>query len=103
MRRMRALRRTLGLKAVVTWVNPHEPAPSPEQRLQEARLLALHVMTVEKINRDPGLLEIVQRNFERWQERGLRLRGTAPIFGVLNARERQRIRAAFRLMPDRFP
>ena len=72
MRRMRALRKAQGLRPVVTWVAPDDPAlvPSFEARLHEARVLANHVMIVAKINRDPGLLEIVHRNFERWQQPG---------------------------------
>ena len=93
----------------------------------------MHVMHVEKINRDPGLLAIVHHNFDQWQdrervtpgyavrlwratlrlpwpqiaallteqsERGIQLRSVAPFFGVLSARERQRIFAAFQLVAD---
>jgi hypothetical protein len=133
---MRAKRRLQGLRPVVTWVGPkdRERPPPPEVRLFQARNLALRVMAVEKINRNPELLDIVDRNFERWQERGratpgdairrwrallrepwpriaallteqsergLTLRSTAPLFGVLSAQERDRIFRAFRPAPTR--
>jgi hypothetical protein len=69
MRRWRAQRRAQGLKPRVLWVAQRDSLPPPEQRLIEARTLALCVMAVEKIRRDPAQLEIVYRNFERWQER----------------------------------
>ena len=129
MRRWRERRRARGLKTVVTWVARTEKSPPPlEQRRHEARTLALCVMIVAKIERDPALLETIYQNFERWETRdreipgsairawrkmlklpwpriaerltvqskeGVELRSTAPLFGLLTARERRRIAAAF--------
>jgi hypothetical protein len=129
MRQWRARQRAQGLKSRVLWVAQQERAPVPEQRLIEARTLALCTMAAEKIRLKPALLEIVFRSFARWQERdrcvpgesirawrkllrlpwpqiaarlteqsprGVKLRRTAPLFGVLTAHERKRICAAFR-------
>ncbi len=135
MRRWRARRRAQGLKSVVTWVARADKSPPPlERRLHEARNLALCVMMVQKIEREPALLEIVYRNFGRWEARdrlapgpairawrrvlklpwpriaerltvqskeGVELRSTAPLFGVLTARERRRILGAFQSPPER--
>jgi hypothetical protein len=122
MRRWRARRRA--------WVARSDQSPPPplERRLHEARTLALCVMVVAKIERDPALLDTVYRNFERWEARdreapgsairawrrvlrlpwpriaerltvqsseGVALRSTAPLFGLLTARERRRILRAF--------
>jgi hypothetical protein len=136
MRQWRARQRARGLKPLVRWVARRDLAQAPpaEQRRLEAQMLALCVMTVEKIDRDPALLDVVFRNFERWEARGrlapgpsirawrrvlglpwpqiaarlteqsaagVQLRSTAPVFGVLSARERRRIFEAFRLVPPR--
>ena len=130
MRRWRERRHARGLKSVVTWVARTDKSPPPplEHRLHEARTLALCVMIVAKIERDPALLETLYRNFERWEARdrevpgsairawrrilklpwpriaerltvqsteGVELRSTAPLFGLLTARERRRILGAF--------
>ncbi len=61
MRRWRARRRA--------WVARADKPPPLEQRLQEARTLALCVIIVAKIEREPALLEMVYRNFGRWEAR----------------------------------
>jgi hypothetical protein len=131
MRRWRAKRRARGLKPVVTWLARADKSPPPplERLLHEARTLALCVMIVAKIEREPALLDAVYRNFDRWEARdrevpgsairawrkvlklpwpriaerltvqsgdGVTLRSTAPLFGLLTARERRRILGAFR-------
>jgi hypothetical protein len=70
MRRMRERRRAMGLKAVVAWAAKRPALPDPEQRLIQARSLALHVMVAAKIDRNPDLLTIAHRNVSRWRERG---------------------------------
>lgn len=72
MRRMRARRRALGLKAVMTWVPGRRVVQSPplELRLLEARSLAVHVMAARKIDHEPPLLETVRDNLEQWCKRG---------------------------------
>ena len=71
MRDWRKRQRARGLKSVVAWVARAgtTPATSLERRLLEARTLALCVMAVDKIEREPGLLQVVYRNFERWELR----------------------------------
>ena len=72
MRRLRAPRKSAGLKAVVTW----EPrassvvrAPYSAHRLLEARSLAMHALIAAKIMRDPKLLSKARDNIERWSVR----------------------------------
>ncbi len=71
MRRLRERRKAEGLKAVVAWV----PAESGDQtvysshRLLEARSLAMHALIARKIEHDPDLLGIANRNIERWSAR----------------------------------
>jgi hypothetical protein len=64
----------------VTWVAKPGRAPLPplEQRLLEARQLAFCVMAAHKISVDIALLDIVHRNFERWQQRDSGVPG-APV------------------------
>lgn len=71
MRHWRKRQRARGLKPVVTWIARRGAACAPpmERRLHEARILALCVMAVDKIERNPGLLDVVYRNFERWESR----------------------------------
>ena len=57
-----------GLKAQVAWIPQPggvRPPPSWEQGYLEAPTLALCVMAVAKIDRDPSKLDLVYRNFER--------------------------------------
>ena len=67
---MRARRKAAGLKAVVSW-SQDSPAGATysSHRVIDARSLAMHVMAVEKIERDPDLLTIPRRNLERWKDR----------------------------------
>jgi hypothetical protein len=71
MRRWRKRQRARGLKPVVSWVARPRAArpPSLERRLHEARTLALCAMAADKIERAPELLDVVHRNFERWELR----------------------------------
>jgi len=140
MRQWRARQYAKCLKPQTTWIpRPRSRAARPpplERRLFEARTLGLCAMTAAKIDRNPALLDVVHRNFERWQERercvpgdairvwrktlrlpwpeiaarlteqsqqGLRLRATAPLFGVLTGPERRRIFAAFQNHPRLMP
>ena len=70
MRRMRARRKAAGLHAVTRW-EPKQPAIAPysSHRLIEARSLAMHAAMARKIERDPALLAVPQRNLERWAAR----------------------------------
>ena len=75
MRQMRARRRAAGLKPVVAWL-PVEctgveepPGVYSTHRLHDARSLAMHVLIAQKIDRDPGLLEMARRNLARWRQR----------------------------------
>lgn len=71
MRKMRERRRTVGLKAVLTWV-PMAARPASvasTHRLIEARSLAMHALIVRKIERDPELLDVAHRNIVRWAGR----------------------------------
>lgn len=71
MRRLRARRKSAGLKAVVTW-EPRTPmvsAPYSAHRLIEARSLAMHAVIAAKLMRDPDLLEKPRENIERWSVR----------------------------------
>ena len=79
MRHWRKRQRARGLKPVVTWIaRPGAVrAPPLERRLHEARTLALCVMAVDKIERTPGLLDLVYRNFERWESNGREAPGRA--------------------------
>lgn len=71
MRHWRKRQRARGLKPVVTWIARRGAgrAPPLQKRMHEARMLALCVMTVEKIEREPDLLQVIYRNFERWEIR----------------------------------
>jgi len=79
MRRWRKRQRARGLKPVVSWVARSGAVRRLplERRLQEARTLALCVMAVDKIEREPALLDVVYRNFERWESRNLAAPGCA--------------------------
>ena len=71
MRRLRERRRAAGLKAIVAWV-PMESRKQPtysSHRLLEARSLAMHAVIARKIERDPTLLAIANRNIARWSGR----------------------------------
>jgi hypothetical protein len=69
MRLMRARRKALGLRPVVTWVgeDPEAAAPWSRHRLLEARSLAMHAVIAQKIANDPALLAVARRNLDRWQ------------------------------------
>jgi len=62
---MRARRKAAGLNPVR--FRPDEQSMYSPHRLLDARSLAMHVMAVEKIERDPTLLSIPRRNLERWE------------------------------------
>ena len=70
MRRMRARRKSAGLRAVTRW-EQQEPQPSQysSHRLIEARSLAMHAVIAQKIERNPDLLAVPKRNLERWLSR----------------------------------
>jgi hypothetical protein len=70
MRRMRARRKTAGLRSVSSW-QPSVPAPAlySTHRLLEARSLAMHALIAAKIANDPALLAKPRRNLERWSVR----------------------------------
>lgn len=140
MRRWRARQYAKGLRPETAWIPRRRSRaaqpPPPERRLQEARTLALWAMTAAKIDDEPALLDLVYRNFERWEARersvpgeairtwrkalrlpwpqlaawlteqsprGLKLRSTAPLFGVLSGPERRRIFEAFQRHPRLTP
>jgi hypothetical protein len=79
MRRWRKRQRARGLKPVVSWVaraGALRPPPLA-RRLQEAHTLALCVMAVDKIERERALLDVVYRNFERWESHEREVPGCA--------------------------
>lgn len=68
---MRERRKAQGLKPLVTWV-PDETHARPTfstHRLLEARSLAMHAVIAQKIEREPGLLDIARNNLKRWRAR----------------------------------
>ncbi len=67
MRRYRARRRAVGLRAVTRWTAA-EPTWSGH-RVAEARSLALHVLAARRIARDPELIKRAQATLRRWLER----------------------------------
>ena len=71
MRQMRARRKAGGFKSASAWVaNPATAiAPYSAHRLLDARSLAMHALTAEKISRDPQLLNIARDNLQRWRAR----------------------------------
>ena len=70
MRRYRARRKAAGLRPVTKWV-AREPLPQlySSHRVLEARSLAMHVLAVRKIARDPALLGRARRTLQRWRAR----------------------------------
>ncbi len=68
MRAYRKRKRDAGLTSVRRW----EPAGGStavrysDHRILDARSLAMHCKVVQKISRDPGLLEIAEANLRRW-------------------------------------
>ena len=68
MRAYRKRKRDAGMKSVRRW----EPAAGSterrysDHRIVEARSLAMHCKIVQKISRDPGLLEKARANLLRW-------------------------------------
>src|SRR5262245_43590882 len=70
MRLWRKRQRERGLKPVMRWVARRGATTTPfARRVHEAKVLAVCVMTVEKIDRNRKLLDVVHRNFERWESR----------------------------------
>jgi len=70
MRRMRARRKSAGLRAVTRWEQQDpQPAQYSSHRLIEARSLAMHAVIAQKIERNPDLLAVAKRNLERWLSR----------------------------------
>jgi hypothetical protein len=73
MRRWRMRQYAKGLKPEVTWIPRRRSLaaqpPPLEQRVVEARTLALWAITAAKIDREPALLDVVRLNFERWEAR----------------------------------
>ncbi|MEZ5459715.1 MAG: hypothetical protein R3E65_10565 [Steroidobacteraceae bacterium] len=67
MRRLRARRKAAGLRAVATW----QPAENnvgvwSSHRIKDARSLALHIAAVQRIERDPRLLDRARETLQRW-------------------------------------
>lgn len=73
MRRLRARRKSAGLRAVVTWTptstRTGTQAPWSDHQLHEIRSLAMHALIAEKIDHDRTLLAIPKRNLRRWRAR----------------------------------
>ncbi len=73
MRRLRARRKSAGLRAVVTWTpTPTQGdtgSPWSDHQLHEIRSLAMHALIAKKIDRDRSLLSIPKRNLKRWRAR----------------------------------
>ena len=71
MRNYRARKRSAGFKSISSWVpeTPDNPAPYSDHCLLDARSLALHCKIAHKINKDPSLLEIPERNLRRWSQK----------------------------------
>jgi hypothetical protein len=67
MRRHRERRRAAGLRPVTRW---HAGTSNwSDQRMAEARSLALHVLAARRIAADPRLLERSRATVRRWLER----------------------------------
>ena len=79
MRRLRARRRTAGLKPVVEWRStaPEPVVPYSPHRLIEARSLAMHTVIAQQLVRDPKVLSRARRNLKRWARRQP---GDAPLW-----------------------
>jgi hypothetical protein len=71
MRRMRARRKTAGLRSVSSWqpIALAARALYSPHRLLEARSLAMHALIAAKIANDPALLIKPRQNLERWSVR----------------------------------
>lgn len=70
MRRYRARKKAVGLRAVMRWAERSDsPATFSDHRWLDARSLALHCAIVRKIERDPNLLEVGRRNLAAWEAR----------------------------------
>jgi hypothetical protein len=70
MRAYRARKRAAGLKRMSEWAPAERALPLySDHRLREARSLAMHCIIACKIDRDPALVQIAQRNLDRWSER----------------------------------
>jgi hypothetical protein len=73
MRQWRARQYAKGLRPEVTWIPRRRSLaaqpPPLAQRVFEARTLALWTITAAKIEREPEFLDLVYRNFERWEDR----------------------------------
>lgn len=71
MRAYRKRKRDAGLTSVRRWEpagGPHEGRYS-DHRILEARSLAMHCRIVQKISRDPSLLEKAKANLLRWSSK----------------------------------
>lgn len=71
MRRYRVRRRAAGLRTVTRYEAPAQalPAGALKHRIIEARSLAMHCLTAQKIERDPGLLDRVRQTLATWRGR----------------------------------
>lgn len=68
MRRLRMRRKAEGFRSFTTWVHESAPGQRPysPHRLHDARNLAIHALIVQRIGKDPSLLQIARANLERW-------------------------------------
>ena len=71
MRAYRARKRAAGLRPASGWVPVGEEdlIPYSDHRLLDARSLALHCKIAHKINNDPNLLKVPERNLRRWSQK----------------------------------
>jgi hypothetical protein len=71
MREYRARRQAAGFRLQLRWVRQEQAALSPlsDHRFHDIASLALHAAVVRKIEREPALLSIPQRNLRRWRSR----------------------------------
>jgi hypothetical protein len=83
MRRWRKRQRARGLKRSCPGLRGRARTPAAAGAAAAGgRTLALCVMAVDKIEREPALLDVVYRNFERWESRNLAAPGCAVRAGA---------------------
>lgn len=71
MRRYRACRRAMGLRAITRFEPSVRTVPTGalKHRIIEARSLAIHRVFAQKIESDPALLEQVRQTLHNWRQR----------------------------------
>ncbi len=68
MRRYRARNKASGLKEARRWVPRTGPTVFSDHRFHEIRSLMMHALIARKLQRDPRLLAVAERNIRRWTQ-----------------------------------